>query len=732
MTTSAHTPDASVFVEQTANGTSHRIVLSVDNIHCAACIARVEGAMRAEPGVTHARLNFSTRRLTIEWQGPGTRANNFVTALATLGYPARPFEPDRSTRVESDSAKTLLFYVGVAGFAMANIMLLSLGVWITNANTMGTGTRDLLHWLSALIAIPAVFIAGRPFFASAFRALSHRTTNMDVPISVGLILTIGMSLFELSRHGEHAYFDSAVMLMFFLLIGRYFDALVRARARGAAGDLLRLMATTATIIKDNTPHTIAAKDITVGMTILVTTGERIPADGTVISGTSDLDISMITGETRPITVHADDTVVSGAINLSAPLTILTTHTTDQSFLSKIVRLIETAEQAQARYVRIADRAARLYTPIVHILAAAAFLGWVFLGGMVWQDALLIAATVLIITCPCALGLAVPVVQVLAVSHLMKRGVMVKSGDALERLARIDTAVFDKTGTLTTGTPQLATPLDPDIFIHAASLATYSKHPLSRALASLYTGPILSFESITENPGQGVQALLNGVPLRLGRADFCGVDQDVAARAVSAHPDMDVHLWYQGNHSATIFIGFHDVLRNDTAQTLSSFRAQNIDIQILSGDTQERAKAIGDALNVPTTMGGFTPQNKYNHVQSLTANGHRVLMVGDGLNDAPVLSVAYVSMSPSTALAITQNAADIVFTGEKLNAVYDTWVIARRTDRLVNQNFALAIVYNALAIPLAVAGLVTPLVAALAMSGSSLIVIANSYRVKRGT
>lgn len=730
MTPPLHMADAAAFAEHSADGETHRILMSVENVHCASCIARVEGAMRAELGVTAARLNFSTRRLNVEWQGEASRANDFVATLGSIGYPARPFEPDRKTNMDDDSAKTLLFYVGVSGFAMANIMLLSIGVWITNATTMGVGTRDLLHWLSALIAIPAVFVAGRPFFASAYRALSHRTTNMDVPISVGLILTIGMSLFELLHHGEHAYFDSAVMLMFFLLIGRYFDALVRARARGAAGDILRLMATTATIIENNMPRVIPAKNITVGMVVLVAPGERIPADGVVQSGASELDVSMITGETRPIDVRPNDSAISGAINLNAPLTIQVTHTTDQSFLAQIVRLMETAEQAQARYVRIADRAARLYTPVVHVLAAAAFIGWVFWGGMAWQDALLIASTVLIITCPCALGLAVPVVQVLAVSHLMKRRVMVKSGDALERLAKIDTAVFDKTGTLTTGTPHLVTPLAPDALAIAASLARNSSHPLSRAVAQSYDGPLIPLTDTAEEPGQGLSATHNGVPIRLGRAAWCQVPPDLDVHTLAQHPDIDLHLWYVYGDGAPVFMGFRDALRNDARDTLALFQKAHIDVHIVSGDTAERAATIGQMLGIAHTQGGCTPQDKYTIVKSMADQGHTVLMVGDGLNDAPVLSAAQASMSPSTALAITQNAADIVFTSPGLGVVYETWRVARRANQLVRENFILAIVYNALAIPLAVAGHVTPLIAALAMSGSSIIVIANSYRVRR--
>ncbi len=705
----------------------YQLLLTVDGIHCAACIARIEKTIRAINGVTSVRLNFSTRRLNVKWHGAPSLANDMGKKLSEMGYHPHAFYEQTVGNNDRSEEKFLLFCLGLSGFATGNIMLLSLAVWITDPVTMGVAMRDFLHWMSALIAIPSVAIAGQPFFRSAFYALSHRRTNMDVPISVGLILTIGVSLFELVNHGVHAYFDSAVMLMFFLLIGRYLDVKVRARARGAATELLQLMNQTATILENDLPRQISIKSITNNMMLMVSMGERIPADGIIITGISDIDLSMATGETVPVRVQPGDTVISGTLNMSAPLIIRSTRDSEHSFLADVIRLMEIAEQGQAHYTRLADRAARLYTPVVHVLALASFLGWVFLGGIGFEPALLIAATVLIITCPCALGLAVPVVQIITVSRLMKQGILIKSGDALERLSRIDTVVFDKTGTLTQGEPSYTpSPNHTDDDLKwAASLAIHSKHPLSRAISRAYSGTIIPL-NVTEEPGNGLWADTPTGIIRLGHSTFCGIDtknsmtEDKTSNILS--------LWMtRSNHAPREFC-FFDKPRINMTETLKSLKKENLSIHILSGDTEMRTATLANNIGIPFFKGNCTPKDKYDYIQNLSAQGYKVLMVGDGLNDAPVLSAAYVSMSPSSAMDITQTASDIVFTGPTLAPVYQVYNIARRSNLLIMENFALAILYNAIAIPIAMAGYVTPLIAALAMSGSSILVILNSFRL----
>lgn len=675
--------------------------------------------------MTSARLNFSTRRLHIGWKGASVRANDFARAVADLGYTIAPFNPDAMIEGSEAENKFLLLCLGVAAFAMGNIMLLSVGLWITDAHDMGIAMRDFLHWVSGLIAIPAVMFSGRPFFRSALAALKKGRTNMDVPISVALILTSGMSLWETTRHGEHVFFDSAVMLMFFLLIGRYLDFRARRSARSTATDLLSSFSGFAHVL---TPEghlsDIPVRDVREDMAVRVMAGEKFPADGIILAGQTDIDTSLVTGESLPVAGGPQTRVFAGTVNLSAPVDVRVSKAADDSLLADIVRLMEKAGQGQALYVRIADRFARMYTPVVHILALGTFLVWTLGLGLVWQKSLMIAVTVLIITCPCALALAVPVVQVLATSRLMKAGILVKSGDALERLAGIDTVIFDKTGTLTCGKPQWINSADiQPLDLHAAaSLAAHSGHVLARALAGHLKGEPIAFQSITEYPGQGLSAQFGGKQYRLGSRSYCG--------DVSAPPARNPEIWFSAEGKSPVCFIFADALRSDAAMAIQTLKAQGTEVHLLSGDRIDIVRDVAAQAGIAQAEGQKNPAEKFEYLSALKKQGRHVLMVGDGLNDAPVLAGADVSMSPSTAIDMAQNAADMVFMGEKLSPVLTACMVARLSQRLVKENFALAIIYNAIAIPMAMMGHVTPLIAALAMSGSSLVVIANSFRLRR--
>lgn len=695
----------------------------VSGVHCAGCIQKIESRLAKEQDITKARLNFSTGRLSIGWQGSKERADDFVALVEGLGYGVKPYDP----RTEADETlrqeKFLLLCLGVAGFAMGNIMLISVGVWSADSAAMGMATRELFHWLSALIAIPAVLFSGRPFFRSALTALRGGHTNMDVPISLALILATSMSVWEIFKHGEHVYFDSAVMLMFFLLIGRYLDFRARKNARSSATDLLSTLSGFANVQGENGDlRRLPIRDLREDMIVQVAAGEKFPVDGIIQSGESTLDTSLVTGETLPLEAKPGVQVYAGTLNLSAPLTVRVEKAAEDSLLADVVRLMEKAGQGQAAYVQIADKAARLYTPVVHTLAALAFLGWVFLGGIDWQDALLIAVTVLIITCPCALGLAVPVTQILATGRLFKNGILVKSGDALERLSKIDMAIFDKTGTLTLGQPVLQGACDPDILQKAASLASQSRHPLSKALVNAYDGSLLEVRDMQETPGQGLEGTIEGKTLKLGSRSWCGIEE-------SENQDHTLELWYAEAGQEPVRFVLKDVLRSDAKAILEKFDQDKIDTVLLSGDREAVVKDMASASGIKTFYSGKKPTEKYDLLEGCKSKGHKVLMVGDGLNDAPVLAAADISIAPGTAIDMAQNAADIVFMGENLAPVYEAYQIAKLSQKLVRQNFALAIIYNICVIPMALAGMVTPMIAALAMSGSSLIVIANSFRIK---
>lgn len=699
------------FVKTDAAG-AHALTLHVEGIRCAKCIWAIESALQKEPGVTHARVNMSTNRLQLEWHGDAALAERLTDKVEQLGYRVAPITLEAASTKED---AFLLRCLVISGFAMGNIMLLSVVLWSSNDMVMGMATRELMHWLSAMIALPAVAYAGRPFFRSAWSVLKHGRTNMDVPISLGLILACLISVFETLHAREHAYFDSAVMLMFFLLIGRWLDMRAREKARADATRLLEMMQGTATVIAEGRITHVAIAELQAGQHVLVAAGQKIPTDARILQGSSEIDTSLVTGESLPRAAAPGDIVYGGTINLLLPLTCEVLKASDESLLADIIRLMEQAEQGRARYVRLADRAAKLYTPVVHTLAATSFLGWYFFGGMGWHDALMIAVTTLIITCPCALGLAVPVVQVLAVGWLMKRGIIVKSGDALERLATIDTAVFDKTGTLTRGEPQLSGPADADALQLAASLAIHSKHPYSRALVKAHRGDLLPVQDVQEVPGSGITARQNGRTIFLGKPQG-----EMAGSAVCLTVDTSPRATFH----------FTDELRADAASTLAALHDGEVTAYLLSGDRPAMAQSVAQQLSIPHWQANMLPQEKQQQIRVLKQQGHAVLMVGDGLNDAPSLAEANVSMSPATGMDITQNSADLVFQGESLWAVYEAWRMARFSTRLVKQNFVLAALYNGLAIPLAVMGYVTPLMAAIAMSSSSLVVIANSFRIQR--
>ena len=703
------------FIATEADG-SHSVNLLVDGMHCPSCVAIIENSLKKQAAVETARLNLSTKRLRVTWNGDTELGDKWVELINGMGYRAVPFDPMTAETVEKKEEKFLLRCLAVAGFASGNLMLFSIPLWTSDGVEMGAATRTFFHWVQAAIAIPAIVYCGTPFYASAWRALRVFKTNMDVPISVAVILATLMSLFETATFGSHSYFDSGVMLLFFLLIGRYLEARARGRARSAAHDLLQMMTGFATVLHNGgNQETIPLSDIKEGMVLSVAAGEKIGADGVVISGASEIDTSLITGESLPREVNVGTVLFAGTINMTAPITIRVTKAGERSLLSEIIKLMESAEQAQAKYVTVADKISGWYTPVVHILAAGTFIGWMIFGIVAWQVALLYAATVLIITCPCALGLAVPVVQVLASGKLMRSGILLKSGSALERLATITHAVFDKTGTLTLGKPMLTSTHSNEQLKLAASLAVHSKHPLSHAITKAYSGTLFPL-IVSEVQGCGLEA----AGVKLGKRSW--------ATNLPDDGENTLELWLAEDGKVPVRFTFADQLRVDAKEVIATLQLACIKTLLLSGDRQEVTKDIAAKLGIKIFEGALSPLQKTEKIAALKASGANVLMVGDGLNDAPSLSSATISMSPASAMDITQNAADIVFQGDELQPVLTALNTAKFSQTLVKQNFALAILYNVIAIPLAVAGMVTPLIAAIAMSSSSLLVIANAMRL----
>jgi len=692
-----------------------QITLSLPAIHCAACISGVERALMRQSGVRAARVNLTLKRAQVEADDT-TSAQELADALTDIGFEAYELDAGTIAATQTDRAgRAILTRIAVSGFAMMNVMLLSVAVW----SGASDATRDMFHWISAAIAVPAIAYAAQPFFISAWTALRAKRLNMDVPISLAILLAVGMSIYEISLSGRHAYFDAALSLTFFLLAGRYLDYRTRSIARSAAEELAALEVPRATL--DN-GTIVPIGDLTTDHIVRVVPGARVPVDGIVTGGASELDRSLLTGETLPVGAAKGSVVSAGEVNLTGPLLVQVTAAGADSSLHRLADLVAMAETSRNRYTSLADRAARIYAPLVHLLALFAFIGWVVATGDV-RHALNVAVAVLIITCPCALGLAVPAVTTAASGRLFRAGMLIKSATALERLAEVDTVVFDKTGTLTQGRPQPANwdVIAPEARSIVMAMAAGSAHPLS---ASLYDAARASHcvpadvSNVIEVPGQGIEAQWNTQRIRLGRAAWLGAE----ALGQTA-------TYLQIGDQAPVAFTFVDHLRDGAEQAVAALKAQGKNVILLSGDAPAAVADIAARVGIEAWEAECLPLGKALRVKELSEAGRKVLMIGDGLNDTAALAASHVSISPASALEATRVVSDIVLLGNSLAPIGDATTLAVSATRRIKENFAIAAGYNMIAIPIALAGFATPLAAALAMSTSSITVSLNALRLK---
>ncbi|MEL6518202.1 MAG: heavy metal translocating P-type ATPase, partial [Pseudomonadota bacterium] len=712
-------PAAEEIAAKAAVAGPQTIQLSLPTIHCAGCISGVERGLSGAPGVLDARVNLTLKRVRIEAEA-GVTPEALIGRLDGLGYEAHELDSDALEATESDAvSRDLTMRLAVAFFANMNVMLLSVAVWAGAEDA----TRDLFHWISAAITIPTVMFSGQPFYRSAMSALRGGRLNMDVPISLAIILAVALSLWETALSGHHAYFDAALSLTFFLLLGRYLDQRTRASARSAAQELAALEVPRATRIDEEVETSVRVSELVPGDTVLVRPGARVPVDGRVVSGTSEIDRSLMTGESLPVFSGPDTPIHAGEINLTGPLTVEVQAAGQGTALHRIADLVAVAESGRANYNSLADRAARAYAPVVHLLALAAFLAWMWISGGDMRLSLNIAVATLIITCPCAMGLAVPAVTTAASGKLYRRGLLIKNGTALERLAEVDTVVFDKTGTLTMGLPkpqELGALSTRDLEV-ALALATASSHPLARALsdaaaeAGVHPARVSDIEEV---PGYGVQGTWRGERVRLGRGAWVGAD---------AVPATATYLAVGA--AAPQAIRFTDTLRPGADQAIAAFRKAGARIMLVSGDSPAAVEALASEIGIDDIRAEATPEDKAELVAELGETGHKVLMVGDGLNDTAALSAAHVSISPATALDAARVASDIVFLGRDFAPLGDALGTATQARKRIQENFAISTVYNVIAVPIALLGFATPLAAALAMSLSSITVSLNAMRLR---
>lgn len=702
-----------------ARGGQADAILSLPTIHCATCITDVERVLTRHPGVRAARVNLTLRRVTVD--APGMSAAELIPVVESIGYEAHELDPAALSASAADrQGRDILMRIGVSGFAMMNIMILSVAVW----SGADAATRDLFHWISGAIALPTVAFAGQPFFASAWRALCHGRLGMDVPISLALVLASAISVYETVHSGHHAYFDAAVMLCFFLLIGRYLDYRTRAVARSAAEELTALEVPRAFRLTAAGEEPVPVAELVPGDLIRIRPGARVPADGEITEGRSEIDRALLTGESIPVAAAPGMALSAGEVNLTGPLVLRVTAAGRDSSLARLTALVAAAESARGHYTGLADRASRLYSPLVHLMAFCSFLGW-YLATHDLRLAVNVAAAVLIITCPCALGLAVPAVITAASGRLFRRGMLIKDGTALERLADVDCVVFDKTGTLTMGVPQLVSlaPIPVEARPLAMALAQGSGHPLSQALAQALaeagTQPA-ALDDLREVPGYGIAGRWQDRGLRLGRADWLGASHGDARLSAS---------WLDLGQGAPIRLEFSDRLRPGAEACVARLLARRQRVLLLSGDAAPVVEDLAARLGIAEWRAGVTPLDKAEAVRALGSEGRHVLMVGDGLNDTAALAEAHVSISPASALDAARTASDIVLMGSDLAPVAEALDVARRARARIKENFAISLGYNVVAVPFAIAGLATPLMAALAMSLSSISVTLNALRLR---
>ena len=586
-------------IAQLAAPKDARLMFSLPMAHCAACISTVETGLQAVPGVHSARVNLTMKRVSVD-ADPSVTAPQLIEALKGVGYEAHELDAGLLSATETDKqGRDLLMRLGVAFFSMMNVMLLSIAVW----SGAEAATRDMFHWISAAIAIPTVIFSGQPFFKSAWAALRVGRLGMDVPISLALILATSISLFETIYSGHHAYFDAAVMLSFFLLAGRYLDHRTRAVARSAAEELAALEVPRASVLVDGAEVVRPISEVMAGDLVRVRPGGRMPVDGQIVEGSSEVDRSLLTGESLPVFAGEGTVVSAGEVNLTGPLVLRVTAAGRESSLHRMADLVAVAESAKTRYTSLAERAASWYSPLVHILSFSAFGFWMWQTGGDLRYAINISAAVLIITCPCALGLAVPAVVTAASGKLFRKGLLIKHGTALERLAEVDTVVFDKTGTLTMGAP---TPTNMDDHPRAAvevavALASASSHPLALALVAAGRAMGVAgvrIDDLREVPGYGVEGMWKGMRVRLGRAEWCG-----------ATPlDMTATYLSTGDGAARAFT-FADSLRPGAEEAIASLRGQGLRVLLISGDAQGAVWELAARLGIAEWTAEALPAEK---------------------------------------------------------------------------------------------------------------------------
>jgi Cu2+-exporting ATPase len=749
------------FVSRPEGGQQACSQLVLDGIHCAACAGIIEQAVRQVPGVQQVSVQAASRRAQVWWDPAATRASQVVQAIERAGYQAFPDTATDQRAADRREARKGLWRLFVAGFCMMQVMMYATPTYVATPEDIGLDVMRMLLWASWLLSLPVVLFSATPFYAGAWRALRQRRIGMDVPVALGILVTFvassgatfaTLASGEPSIWGQEVYFDSLTMFVAFLLAGRALEARARRQATQALDSVLHRLPQSVERLTAEGSERISPVRLQLGDEVRVAAGQAFPADGSLLDGPTEVDEALLTGESRPLPRRAGESVLAGSYNLTSPVRMRVERLGEQTQYQRIVWLMQQAMAERPSWVRLADRIAGPFLWAVLLLAIGAGIAWWFIDP---SRAVWVAVAVLIVTCPCALSLAAPSAMVAAAGALARRSVLVQRFDALEALSRADAVVFDKTGTLTDDRLRLSgvrLPAGGDetaMLAQAASLAVHSRHPLSLALAAACEQPAaVAWQGLREQPGSGIEARdETGALWRLGAADWAagpaadplakGADPDASGRADAGRPVGEPaaeqeRVWLTRDGVLQAAFALDEQLRPDAASAVAALRAQGLRVSLLSGDQPGRVAAMGQRLGLVDGQwqARARPQDKLEAVAAAQASGHTVVVVGDGINDAPVLSRADVSFAMGHGAALAQSRADFIVLGSRPADIVAAWHLSRRTMRIVRQNLAWAAIYNAASVPLALIGWLPPWLAGLGMALSSLIVVGNAVRLAR--
>jgi len=709
--------------------------LILEGIVCAACVWLNERHVNHLPGVLEFRVNYSTHRARLRWDEQQIRLSDILAAIAAIGYVAHPFDPNRQEALQQRERSVALRRLAVAGLGSMQVMMLAVGLYVGDYQGMEDWIREFLRWICLILTVPVVTYSAQSFYRAAWRDLRRRQLGMDVPVSLAILAAFLASVWHTWKGGGEVYYDSVTMFVFFLLTGRFLEMTARHRAAQISEALVRMLPATATRLNAaDAEEIVPIAELAPGDRVLVRPGETMPADGRIVEGASSVDESLLTGESLPLPRQLGEALIGGSVNVESPLVMRVEKVGADTVLSAISRLLDRAQSEKPRLALLADRIAGGFVAALLAAAAVVLAAWWSLSD--FDTAFRITLAVLVVTCPCALSLATPTAIVAATGALTRLGVLTTRGHALETLARTTHVIFDKTGTLTFGRPQVAAVetvggLDARRGLAlAAALERGSEHPVGRALAEAAGESVPSATDVHNTPGSGIEGRIEGRRYRIGRPEFVA---ELSGMAVAERDDLDAaSTWVVLGDETGLLAWFQltDTLRPGAATAVQALQARGLTVELLSGDRPDAVAHIAREAGIAMATGGLSPQDKLDRLRELQGQGAVVAMVGDGVNDAPVLAAAQVSLAMGSGTQLAHATADMILLSEKLECLVSGVDMARRTLTIMRENFAWAIGYNLLALPLAAGGWLTPWMSAIGMSFSSLLVVLNALRLRR--